>query len=212
MTHATRMRRSTLTLLVATLGIAPLACAPRQSLALRPGVAPRPWDAYSNAGRLRVHDAPDDAAGPRLYRALARRAELEELFDRHGEPDALEVNGRGGRMQRVVLLYWRRGVGRPRRIVLDATQTGFVASAVQPLPRTRKTVRDERPPSADAATEASADRSDDLLAPPSEGSPSSGGAARPQPNPTERLECPIDRDRPDCRAYCDAGVSYEWCR
>ncbi len=159
--------------------------------------ASRPWDAYANEGRLRVYGAPRDAAGPRVYRALASRRELRAVLDPDREPDTLEVTRRRGGDTRIVLTYSRRSAGRTRRIVLESRDDRVVAATPQPRRGARTTSRRE-PPDADDVEEATM----------------TGANAAPSGEPTraQALECPIDRQRADCRAYCGAGATYEWCR
>jgi hypothetical protein len=37
-------------------------------------------------------------------------------------------------------------------------------------------------------------------------------APRRDPTAQQRLECPIDPDRSDCRALCAGRAGWEWCR
>jgi hypothetical protein len=37
-------------------------------------------------------------------------------------------------------------------------------------------------------------------------------APRREPTAQQRLECPIDSERSDCRALCAGGAGWEWCR
>ena len=159
--------------------------------------ASRPWDAYANEGRLRVYGAPRDAAGPRVYRALASRRELRGVLDPDREPDTLEVTRPRGGDARIVLTYSRRSAGRPRRIVLESRNDRFVAAAPQPRRGARTASRRGSPDGADA-----------------DESTVTGAAVPPSGEPTraQALECPIDRQRADCRAYCGADATYEWCR
>jgi hypothetical protein len=174
----------------------PLACARVQQV-----VAPQAWDENADSGPLRVHGARDDAPGPRIYRALGRRPELRTLLREQGEPDTLEVIGGRWQPKRVVLEYRRRSAGKPRRIYQEATSDGFIASAPQALsPRRRTAGSDRSRPVIDAreTTEAASSAPTDTVS--------------PAPTAAQELECPIDRQRPDCRAYCTVAATHEWCR
>jgi len=191
MTHARRRVAPAAIAVALLVGCALIVgCAPR--------FGSRPWDAYANEGRLRVYGAPRDAPGPRIYRALASRRDVRSVLGDQGEPDTLEVKRRRGDETRSVLTYSRRSVGRPRRIVLESRGDRFVASAPQPL-RTRRTVARQDARDVDDA---------------GEGTMTSDAPAVRSGTPTreQALECPIDRQRADCRAYCGEGASYEWCR
>lgn len=172
-----------------------ITAATTNACARRDAGGPRSSENYANQGRLRVYGAPRDAAGPRLYRTLAKRPELRDVFDDEGEPDALEVVRGRGDSTRIVASWWRPGAGRPRRIVFESNGGRFVASAPRPLARGRRmAARRERPDAADAVDTAEME------------------APAAAPTAAQSLECPIDRQRAECRAYCVGDSTYEWCR
>jgi hypothetical protein len=188
-------RVSAATVAALVLALVPLACT-----RVQPVVSPQAWDEHGDSGPLRVHGARDGAPGPRIYRALARRPELRELLREQGEPDTLEVIGGRWQPKRVVLDYRRRSVGRPRRIYLEATSDGFVASAPQSLSPRRRAGGSERPRTITGTRDAEA------------ATPPLADQQTPTPTAAQQLECPIDRQRPDCRAYCTVAATHEWCR
>jgi hypothetical protein len=167
---------------------------------LRPAVAPHPWDNYGNAGPLRVHGAPRATAGQVVFRALKRQPRLAAFLADQGEPDTLEVVGARWAPKRIILTYRRRGAGGPRRIVLEPTSEGYIARAPEPLtvPRSRAAAA-AKPPAAARSTKARPSRCPECPAP-------------VEPTVSQKLECPIDPVRDDCRALCVAGGVHEWCR
>jgi hypothetical protein len=174
-----RQPRSSLPILAVPLALA--GC-----LYLRPTLDPAPWDRYGNAGALPVHGARRSTAGPVIFRTLTRQRGLAAFLAAQGEPDTLEVRGSRLAPKRILLTYRRRGVGTPRRIVLDPTGGGYLARAPEPLRRarrdgsgTRAARRRESPPAA--------------------------------PTAAQELECPIDPARADCLALCK-DPAHEWCR
>jgi hypothetical protein len=169
---------STLLALVVLVG----ACA-----TVRPVVRPGPWDRHADSGPLAVFGAGAASPGQEVFLALLREPSVAPLLKREGQPDTLEVIGSRWKPKQIVLTYTRRGAGRPRRIVLDSGDDGFVARAPAPLPS------------------------------PTPGSKRVRGPAKSRkkvqkPTAQQQLECPIDATRPDCRALCKGGATYEWCR
>jgi len=166
---------------------------------VRPAFQPGPWDMYGNAGPLKVYGARRAAAGQRIYDSLRREPELWAFFDEQGEPDTIEVVGSRWEPKRFVLTYRRDDAGRPRRIELDPSIGGYVAQTPELL-RSERVVRHEEP----------------RTAPPERARPSRKAtqavAVAPPATTVQRLECPIDRRRADCRALCVAGATHEWCR
>jgi len=156
-----------------------------------PALQPKPWDMYGGAGQLRVYGAPRTAPGPRIFRALQREPTLARLLDEQGEPDSVEVIGDRLDPKRVVLTYRRDDAAPPRRIVLEPTRQGYVAGAPE-VRRTERVVRREEIP---------APQQHETAAPCKDCAPTA----------MQRLECPIDRRRSECRAFCVPGASYEWC-
>ncbi len=168
---------------------------------MRPVVQPKPWDRHADSGPLQVFGADPTSPGPQVFQALLREPSVEALLRREGQPDTLEVVGARYKPKQILLVYTRRGAGRPRRIVLDSAKDGFVARAPEPLAtptsrsrrgggpaRSRKRVRE---PAAVRGNEP---------------------GAEPTPTARQQLECPIDATRSDCQALCRGGASYEWCR
>jgi hypothetical protein len=105
------------------------------------------------------------------------------VLRREGQPDTVEVVGSRYKPKQILLTYTRRGAGRPRRIVLDSANDGFVARAPEPLATPAPKSRRGR-----------------------------GSAKSRTPTARQQLECPIDATRSDCRALCKGGAAYEWCR
>ncbi len=195
------MRRDDIRRPVATstmLALIALACA---CASVRPVVKPGPWDRHADSGPLQVFGADPASPGQQVFGALLREPSLDAFFTREGQPDMLEVVGSRYKPKQIVLTYTRRGAGRPRRIVLDPAKDGFVARSPEPLatptPAAKRVRGSARPHK--KTTEPAAVR---------ESEPS----AEPTPSARQQLECPIDAARPDCRALCKGGTSYEWCR
>jgi hypothetical protein len=156
---------------------------------VRPVVQPSPWDRHADSGPLKVFGADAKSPGQQVFQALLREPSVEALLEREGQPDTLEVVGGRFRSKRIILNYTRRGAGRPRRIVLDAANDGFVARAPEPLARpAAKRARGPKPSRKKVAEPAAA------------------------PTAQQQLECPIDAGRADCQALCRGGAAYEWCR
>jgi len=166
---------------------------------VRPAVQPEPWDMYGNAGPLKVYGARRTAAGQRIYDSLRHEPELRAFFDEQGEPDTIEVVGSRWEPKRLVVTYRRDDAGRPRRIELDPSIRGYVAQTPELL-RSERVVRREEP----------------RAEPPEPARPPRHAAQAvmvpPPATAVQRLECPIDRRRADCRALCVAGATHEWCR
>lgn len=168
---------------------------------MRPVVRPGPWDRHADSGPLQVFGANPTSPGPHVFQALLREPSLEALLAREGEPDTLEVVGSRWKPKQILLSYTRRGAGRPRRLVLDSADDGFVARAPEPLATPTPASRRGRGPrkSRKKVQGPAAVR---------ENEPS--GA--PTPTAQQRLECPIDGTRSDCQALCRGGARHEWCR
>ncbi len=168
---------------------------------MRPVVRPGPWDRHADSGPLEVYGAAPTSPGQQVFQALLREPSLETLLKREGQPDTLEVVGSRWKPKQILLSYTRRGAGRPRRIVLDSGNEGFVARAPEPLATPTPAAKRGRGPakSRKKVQEPAAAR---------ENEPS--GAATPTAQ--QRLECPIDATRADCQSLCQGGASYEWCR
>ena len=173
---------------------------------VRPALQPGPWDLYGNSGPLKVYGAPRSAPGPRIVRALRDEPAIRDLLERQGEPDTVEVVGDRLDPKRLVLTYHRPDVGRPRRIVLVPTNGGYVARAPELLRSPRAVARRDESRATAAATVAAPPDADGARAPAVAEVPAAA------PTAVQRLECPIDRDRADCRAFCVAGATWDWCR
>ena len=100
---------------------------------VRPVVQPGPWDRHADSGPLKVFGADPTSPGQQVFQALLREPSLDALLKREGQPDTLEVVGSRWKPKQIVLTYTRKGAGRPRRIVLDSGDKGFVARAPEPL-------------------------------------------------------------------------------
>jgi hypothetical protein len=184
-------------LLTATFTMLALAALIAGCATVRPVVRPGPWDRHADSGPLKVYGADAASPGQQVFQALRREPALEPLFKREGQPDTLEVVGSRYEPKRILLDYKRKGAGRPRRIVLDATNDGFVARAPEPLatPTPAKRGRGAKQ-KRKKAQEPAAVREE----------------KPPAPTAQQRLECPIDAGRADCQALCKGGATYEWCR
>lgn len=163
---------------------------------MRPMFSPGEWDRHAGGPPLAVRGVEPSAPGPTILRALERERAIATLIESEGEPDTLEVVGARYSPKRIVLTYAGQ---RPRRIVLEPTNQGYVARAPEPLP----TVAQPLP----TPTPARQRR-------PSKPRPkaSPAPAAPHTPSAKQRLECPIDPARPECQALCTPGAAYEWCR
>lgn len=167
---------------------------------VRPVVQPKPWDRQADSGPLKVFGADPTSPGQQVFQALQREPSLEALLKREGQPDTLEVVGSRWKPKQILLNYTRRGAGRPRRIVLDSANDGFVARAPEPLATPKPSAQRGRAPkqSGKKVEEPAAVR---------ESEPS----RVPTPTAQQQLECPIDATRPDCQALCRGDARYEWC-
>jgi hypothetical protein len=152
---------------------------------VRPVVQPGPWDRHGDSGPLKVHGAEPTSPGQQVFQALLRQPALEPLLKREGQPDTLEVVGSRWKPKQITLTYTRKGAGRPRRIVLDSTNEGFVARAPEPLATPTPAAKRGRGPKPSRV---------------------------PKPTAQQQLECPIDAARSDCQALCRGGARHEWCR
>ena len=168
---------------------------------VRPVVRPGPWDRHADSGPLKVFGADPASPGRQVFQALQREPSLEALLKREGQPDTLEVVGSRHEPKQITLTYTRRGAGRPRRIVLDSTKDGFVARAPEPLATPARPSKRGRVPakSRKKAQEPAAVREKEPV-------------GTTSPTAQQRLECPIDATRADCRALCKGGATHEWCR
>ncbi len=168
---------------------------------VRSVVQPGPWDRHADSGPLQVFGADPTSPGQQVFQALLREPSVDALLEREGQPDTLEVVGSRWKPKQILLTYTRRGAGRPRRIVLDSANGGFVARAPEPLATPTPAARRGRGPaqSRKKVQEPAAVR---------ENEPS--GA--PTPTARQLLECPIDGTRADCQVLCSSGARYEWCR
>jgi hypothetical protein len=191
--HAARPSAATWTMLALVLVVG--GCA-----TVRPVVKPGLWDLHADSGSLKVFGAGPTSPGQQVFQALQRERSLEALLKREGQPDTLEVVGGRYERKQILLTYKRRGAGRPRRIVLDSTNDGFVARAPEPLatPAPGKRGRGSKQ-SRKKAQEPAAVR---------EKKPTEAST----PTAQQKLECPIDAARSDCQALCKGGATYEWCR
>jgi len=168
---------------------------------VRPVVRPGPWDRHADSGPLKVFGADPTSPGQQVFQALLREPALEALLEREGQPDTLEVVGSRWKPKQITLTYTRKGAGRPRRIVLDSGNDGFVARAPEPVATPTPAARRGRGP-AKSGKKA--------------GAPAAVRESEPRevsgPTAQQQLECPIDATRSDCQALCRPGASYEWCR
>lgn len=167
---------------------------------VRPVVQPKPWDRQADSGPLKVFGAEPTSPGQQVFQALLREPSLEALLAREGQPDTLEVVGSRWKPKQILLTYTRKGAGRPRRIVLDSADNGFVARAPEPLatptPASKRARVPARSPKAPQPTAVRENESTGV----------------PTPSAQQQLECPIDGARSDCQALCRGGAAYEWCR
>src|SRR4029077_13139352 len=79
-----------------------------------------------------------------LPRAVPPQPELTAFLDEQGEPDTIDVVGARLEPKRLVLTYRRDDAGRPRRIVLEPSRDGYVASAPEFL-RSERVARRAEP-------------------------------------------------------------------
>jgi len=194
------MRRNDTSSPAATLTMLALVALVGACATVRPVVQPKPWDRHADSGPLQVFGADPTSPGQQVFQALLREPSLEALLKREGEPDTLEVVGSRYKPKQIRLSYTRRGAGRPRRIVLDSTNDGFVARPAEPLATPTPAAQHGRGPArSHKSPKPAAVR---------ENEPS----AEPTPTARQQLECPIDATRSDCQALCRPGAAYEWCR
>jgi hypothetical protein len=156
-------------------------------------LSPKPWDRFANGPELEVYSTDPGSDGKAVFAALKEEPELAAFLAREGEPDTLQVIG-GGRFSasQVVLIYVRRATGNPHRVVLYPTDRGLIPRAPEPIAVLTPTPVPTRRPRA--------------------ARPRPAATAAPMPSAVQRLECPIDPSRPDCRALCVPGATWEWCR
>lgn len=167
---------------------------------MRPVVNPGPWDRHGDSGALKVFGADAASPGQQLFQALLGEPSVAPLLKREGQPDTLEVVGSRYKPKQILLTYTRKGAGKPRRIVLDSTNDGFVARPTEPLATPTPAKRGRGPAkSKKKAQEPTAVRERASDAPTA-------------PTARQQLECPIDATRPDCKALCRPGATHEWCR
>ncbi len=185
----------------ATLTIFALAVLVGGCATVRPVVQPKPWDRHADSGPLKVFGAESTSPGQQVFQALLREPSLEALLGREGQPDTLEVIGSRWKPKQIRLTYTRRGAGRPRRIVLDSANDGFVARAPEPLATPTPASKRGRVPAQSRKK-----------VPEPTAVPESEPSAEPTPTARQQLECPIDATRSDCQALCRPGAPYEWCR
>lgn len=181
-------RRSALISMMLVLALVVGGCA-----TMRPMVKPGPWDRHADSGPLPVFGADPASPGQEVFQALRREPSVAALLEREGQPDTLEVVGSRWKPKQIVLTYTRKGAGRPRRVVLDSGNDGFVARASEPIATPTPASKRGRGP---AKSRKKAE-------------PPAGARA---PSPQQQLECPIDATRADCRALCRGGARHEWCR
>ncbi len=72
-------------------------------------------------------------SGSTVFHALLREPSLAALLTHEGQPDTLEVVGSRWKPKQILLTYTGPGAGRPRRIVLDSANDGFVARTPEPI-------------------------------------------------------------------------------
>lgn len=196
------MNRDGARLLTVTMAILTLTALCAGCANVRPVVKPGPWDRHADSGPLKVYGADKASPGQEVFQALQREPSLAAMLKREGQPDTLQVVGSRYKPKQILLDYTRKAVGRPHRIVLDSTSDGFVARAPEPLatpkaaPKRGRGAKSQRK----KAQEPAAVREEK----PAE--------APPIPTAQQKLECPIDAARADCRALCKGGATYEWCR
>ncbi len=195
----------------------------------------KPWDDYAGE-TLKVHGADPATAGQVVWRSLRDQDNLRAFLASHGEPDTLEIRGGRFAQKTIILYYTRRSAGPPHSIRLDPGRNGFIPRAPEPIakqgsqasgasarPRPRSEGANERPPtrapeSPARTIEPAPARSVEPGAAPT---PAGVGWHEPQAPPTghhggatadQRVNCPIDPTRWDCRALCSPGADYDWCR
>jgi hypothetical protein len=156
-------------------------------------LSPKPWDRFADGPELKVYGSDAGSDGKAVFAALMEEPELREFLRREGEPDSLRVIGGGNfNASQVELIYVRRATGNPHRVLLYPTDSGLIPRAPEPIAVLTPTpVRTRRPRAA---------------------RPKPAATAAPVPSAVQRLECPIDPSRPDCRALCVPGATWEWCR
>jgi hypothetical protein len=162
---------------------------------------PKAWDSYPDSGPLQVYGADLTSPGQQIFQGLLREPSVEALLSREGVPDTLEVVGSRQKPKQIVLSYTRKAAGKPHRIVLDSGEDGFVARASEPIAAPKaasKRGRSAKPPRKNVEEPGIARAKEPAKA--------------STPTAQQRLECPIDATRADCRALCRGGASYEWCR
>ena len=149
---------------------------------------PQLWDDYANSGPLQVYGADPATAGQRIYNTLKEEDDLKTFLARHPEPDTIEVLGGRFTPKRFDLVFKRARLAKCYKVVIDTTREGRVPRPLESCSVARPARTPHRPPRAQPTP-----------------------TPRRTPSPDDMVNCPIAPTRPDCRAFCVGGATYEWC-
>ena len=148
---------------------------------------PKLWDDYPDSGPIQVYGADPATAGQRIYNTLKEEDDLKTFLAGHPEPDTIEVLGGRYTPKRFALVFKRAGLAKCSKVVIDPTRGGWVPRPLESCLVTRPTRTPHRPSDQPTPT------------------------PRRTPSPEDMVDCPIAPTRPDCRAFCVGGATYEWC-
>ncbi len=194
------MRRRTQETGARVAGVVALLAVVAGCMYLQPGLQRRIWDSYPNSEPLRVSGADPATAGQLIYQQLRLEPRISTFLAGHGEPDTVQVLGARLAPKRFLLMYTRSG--QSYRIVVDPSEDGLIARAPEPQPTST-------PESLPPAAPPSAKQTGRTRKPEPATSPTNSCIP---PTAEQRLNCPIDRLRVDCRMFCDCTPPFEWCR
>ncbi|MBI3767856.1 MAG: hypothetical protein HY271_05080 [Deltaproteobacteria bacterium] len=182
-------------------GVIALLSAAAGCMYLQPGLQRRIWDSYPNSEPLQVSGADPSTAGQLIYQQLRLEPRISTFLAGHGEPDTVQVLGARLAPKRFLLIYTRSGTGQSYRIVIDPSEDGLIARAPEPLPTsTPEPLPTVAPP---GAKQTGRTHKPEPLTPPTNSC---------IPTAEQRLNCPIDHSRADCRVFCVCTPPFEWCR
>ena len=122
--------------------------------------------------------------------------------------DAIYVIGRAWIHKRFEI-YFKRGPGAPFEIALDRTKEGYVPSARRPYtPGTDAADVSTPAPAPDPTPEPV--RSPTRTKRPSASQTAAAPATPKVPSATQKIECPVQPSRADCKSFCPG--TWSWCK
>ncbi len=182
-------------------------CGPGRRLPRPPGAPDNIWDDFPNTV-LEVYGTDPGTSGQLVYQALKKQPELTGFFAALPEPDAIYVIGRAWIHKRFEI-YFKRGPGAPFEIALDRTKEGYVPSARRPYtPGTDAADVSTPAPAPDPTPEPV--RSPTRTKRPSASQTAAAPATPKVPSATQKIECPVQPSRADCKSFCPG--TWSWCK